>query len=58
MTIDDVEKRRLEMMEELKQFITVHNKHNFFGTARRFQRALIELQNCAPLLGFERNKRR
>jgi hypothetical protein len=54
MTLDQVEARRKAIMRELESFVTVHNREGFYGTARRFQRALIELQNCAPVTPYMR----
>ena len=53
-SLSDMELRRREIMRELEEFVTVHNYHGLFGTARRFQRALIELANCAPVTPFQR----
>lgn len=49
-----VEIRRQQIMRELEEFVSIHNHAGLFGTARRFQRALIELANCAPVTPFER----
>jgi len=55
-SLSDMELRRREIMRELEEFVTVHNHHGLFGTARRFQRALIELSNCAPVIPFPPHK--
>ncbi|MHB8414603.1 MAG: hypothetical protein ACYDDA_03705 [Acidiferrobacteraceae bacterium] len=47
MTVDEIEWRRRSMMAELKEFVTVHTREGNYGLARRFLRALIELQNAA-----------
>lgn len=54
MTLDEAELRRKSIMNDLKEIVSLHNRENLFGTARRFQRALIELANCAPITPFMR----
>jgi hypothetical protein len=49
-----VEIRRKMIMRELEDFVSIHNHAGLFGTARRFQRALIELANCAPITPYMR----
>lgn len=54
MTLDEVEMRRRAIMSELESFVVVYNNEGLYGTARRFQRALIELANGAPITPFMR----
>lgn len=56
MSVDDIEEERQRIMEKLKRFVTETNKLGYYGTARRYQHALITLQNAAiPIM--PRNKK-
>lgn len=54
MTLKEAESARKIIMKELERIVALHNSHGLYGTARRFQRALIELHNCAPVTPFMR----
>ena len=54
MTLDEAENVRMKIMGELELIVTCHNNHGLYGTARRYQHALIELHNCAPVTPFQR----
>jgi len=52
--LEEMDRDRVAMMAMLTKLVAAHNALGFYGTARRYQRALIELHNCAPVTPFAR----
>ena len=53
-TLEVMDRDRVAIMAKLEKLVATHNALGFYGTARRYQRALIELHNCAPVTPFMR----